>query len=453
MSRIKRRTAVLATAALALVIVFAAWAGGDRSANPGPSAERGDRTEAGDAGDIGGDITVWAWEHAMKAMMPEIDGFLRKYPNVRVHTVMLSNDDAYKRFLLANASNTGAPDVAAIPEPYVGQYIEIGALHDLTSMIRPNRRKIVDTKWPDVTRDGKYYAMPWDSGPVGLFYRRDVFERAGFPSDPDGVSELLATWDDYLRVGKIIKEKTGAYMNALPLESGVGITTMFEYMLSQEGTLYLDKANRVTINSPLALSALKKLIEMNDSGITLSAEPGTRPYNEALQKGYVATVLEAVWMGGTLQEVAPDSSGLWGVAKMPAWRPGGSRAAEAGGSYLGVSRLSTNKRAAWAFIDYMLGEAETVNNMFRRAYLFPALKEAYDDPMYDEPQPFFAGQRTRRFFVRLAEEAKPVYFSDDFRDLREIAEFEAFKAIKNASSPEAAILQMEKRMTEHRRRK
>lgn len=443
-----------AAAALAVLLALAVIAGCSPGGAGGTARQPQAAVPAPDAdGEISGEITFWGWEHAIKAITPEIAGFNRKYPHVKVNTVMMSHDDMYKRFLLANASNTGAPDVAALSEYYVGQYVGIGALHDLSAWVKPDIASRFDAKWPDVSIDGKIYAMPLDSAPIGLFYRRDVFASAGFPSDPDGVSKLLATWDDYMRVGKIIKEKTNAYMNALPLESGVGITTMFEYMLSQEGNLYLDKNGRVAINNPLALSALKKLIAMNDSGITMSAEAGTTPWNDALRKGYVATVLEAVWMGGTLREIAPETEGQWGIAKMPAWAPGGSRAAEGGGSFLGISRLSANKPAAWAFIAYMLGEAKTVNNMYRKMDIFPALKEAYNDPMYNEPQPFFAGQQTRRFFVDMAEQSPAVYYSNDFRALREIAGLEIYKAVKGAISPEAALQQMELKMNEYRKKK
>ncbi|MDF2724552.1 MAG: bacterial extracellular solute-binding protein, partial [Paenibacillus sp.] len=436
----KRTAATLLAVAIAAAALLAGSAGLGKLPQPGGGADRGENggqpNRAGGPAEIGGDITFWAWDRAMRAITPELERFRLKYPQVTVHTVVLSGEEAYRKLLLANASNGVAPDVAAIPKQVLGRYIEIGALLELSDRVRASGLANPGSGCPDATRENRCYAVPWDLGPVGLFYRRDVFEGAGFASDPESVSALLATWDDYLRVGKTIKEKTGAYMNAMPLETGEGVTTLFEYMLSQDGKLYVDEAGQVVIRSPLALTALNKLIEMNDAGITLSAQAGTRPYNGAVERGIVATIAEPVWMGGTLRDIAPGSSGLWGVAQLPAWFPGGSRSADAGGSYLGISRLSANIPAAWAFIEYMLGKPGTVNSMFRRADLFPALEEAYADPMYDEPLAFFAGQRTRRFFVQQSREAKPAYFSDDFRDMRKIAELELFKAIKGVLSPE-----------------
>ncbi|ALS29865.1 bacterial extracellular solute-binding protein [Paenibacillus sp. 32O-W] len=397
---------------------------------------------------IESELTLWAWGYTAAAIAAELPGFHEAYPGIRVRIEVKTHDDMYKKLLLANASNEGGPDVAALSGYYVGQYIETNALEDLSGRIAPYRDKIVAAKWPDAMRDGRYYAMPWDSGPVALFYRRDLFAEAGLPSDPESVSRLLATWDGYLEAGRTIKERTGAFMHTMPLESTFGLTVMWEHMLAQEGMLYVDEDGAIRIDRPEALRALKQLLRMIDEGIVLDAETRSQTWNEALAEGKIATVLEAVWMGAFLKDTAPESAGLWGVARMPAWTEGGSRAAEAGGSYLGIMRQSDNKEAAWAFIEYMLGNSRTVNRMYRYADIFPSLKEAYRDPMYDEPEPFFGNQKTRRLFVELANESRPVYFSHNFRAVRDIARIEMFKAIKGRITPEQALMQMQQKMAE-----
>ncbi|WP_010272689.1 ABC transporter substrate-binding protein [Paenibacillus senegalensis] len=402
--------------------------------------------------EVEGGITFWSWKYTMKSIESELEGFQGAYPGISVNTVLLSHDDAYKKFLLANAANQGAPDVATLSGYYIGQYIETNALEDLTELIAPYRDRIVDSKWPDAIKDGRIYAMPWDSGPVALFYRRDVFEQAGFPSDPESVSELVSTWDKYVEVGKQIKARTGVAMHTMALDSAVGMTRILEHMMAQQGTLYVDNEGKIAINGPEALRALKLLIELKRENLLLDAEVGSEPWQQAMNEGKVATTLDPVWMGGTLRDIAKDSEGLWGVVKMPAWVEGGPRAAEGGGSYFGISKQSTNKEAAWAFIEYMLGNADTVNRIHRVADVFPSLKEAYENPMYDEPQPFFAGQVTGRLFVELSKESEPVYFSNDFKVAREIAVLEMYKAMKGYITPEAALREMERKMQEKTKR-
>jgi len=412
----------------------------------GAGSPRQSPPPASAAEDIQGDLTFWAWEQSMNAVLPELDGFAAKYPKVKVHPVVLTHDDAYKKFLLANAANSGAPDVALLSGYYVGQYIETGALEDLTDWVRPYRDRVVASKWPDAMKNGRYYAMPWDSGPVGLFYRRDLFARAGLPTEPEAVSQRLNTWERYTEAGQILKAKTGAAMHTLSMSTGVRLTSMFEMMLAQQGSLYFDSRGSLVLNRPEAVRAVRQMIRMKDAGITLDVETNSQAWAAAIARGQVATVLEAAWMGGRLEEMAPETSGLWGVAEMPAWEAGGGRAAEAGGSYLGISRQSQNKAAARAFIEYMVGNARTINSIYRRSGIFPSLLDAYDDPMYDEPQPFFAGQATRRLFVGLVRKEPPVYFSRDFRTAQEIVNLELFKALQGRETPEQAVRQMESRI-------
>ncbi|MEF3303776.1 ABC transporter substrate-binding protein [Paenibacillus sp. GYB003] len=426
------------------IVLLVLLAGCAAAIDRGPNGREAERQAESD---IRGEIVFWCWEQSMNAILPQLDAFRAKYPDVTVRTVMLTHDDAYKKLLLANASNEGAPDVAALSGYYVDQYIEAGALEDITDWVKPYRGKVVESKWPDAVKDGRYYAMPWDSAPVGVFYRRDVFARAGLPSEPDAVSELIATWDDYERIGRVIKERTGVPMHALSMTTGVGVARLFEFMLAQQGGLYVDVDGRLTIDRPETVQAIRRIVKLKEAGITLDAEDATRAWANALKNGGVATVIQGVWMGGRIKQSAPDTSGHWGVAMLPAATEGGIRSAEAGGSYLGIPRQAKNKQAAKAFIEFMIGNTDTINRIYRTSDIFPSLQDAYDHPMYDEPQPFFGGQRTRRLFVELVKAAPPVYFSHDYRALSTIANLELYKTLNGKQTPEEATERMVRAMS------
>src|SRR6185503_1490824 len=53
----------------------------------------------------------------------------------------------------------------------------------MTEWVTPYLDKMNVYKWADAELDGKYFAMPWDSGPVVFYYRRDVFEAACFSNN------------------------------------------------------------------------------------------------------------------------------------------------------------------------------------------------------------------------------------------------------------------------------
>src|SRR5215212_8869098 len=151
-----------------------------------------------------GKVTLWMWKAAHDTLTNSgvLDEFAKEYPDVQVEVVEYAPTDVYQKLPLALQAGTGAPDISLVENSHLAQIVALGGLTDMTEWVTPYVDKMNAYKWADAELDGKYYAMPWDSGPVVFYYRRDVFEKAGLPDDPAKVSELVATWDDYLNVCK-----------------------------------------------------------------------------------------------------------------------------------------------------------------------------------------------------------------------------------------------------------
>ena len=69
----------------------------------------------------------------------------------------------------------------------------------------------LDWKWKmAATSDNKYLiGLPIDVAPVVLYYRSDLFAKAGVPSTPDAIKSQVKTWDDYFKLLKQVKDSTG----------------------------------------------------------------------------------------------------------------------------------------------------------------------------------------------------------------------------------------------------
>ena len=91
-----------------------------------------------------------------------------EYPEVGVELIEYSPTDIYQQLPLAIASGVGAPDISFIASAYLAQFVNFGGLADLTEQVQPYLDRISDFKWQDAMKDGRYYAMPWDIGPVVL---------------------------------------------------------------------------------------------------------------------------------------------------------------------------------------------------------------------------------------------------------------------------------------------
>ncbi len=356
-----------------------------------------------------GKIVVWGWKAAMTDTLVAsgvLDDFKAAYPDVEVEIQEYQPSDVYVNFPLALTAGETDPDVVLIESSHLSEIVALGGLLDLTDKVQPYIDQVNDYRWPDATLDGRIYAMPWDSGPVVLYYRRDVFEKAGLPSEPEQVNELVATWDSYLDVCRTIKEKTGLYCFAHNKANNYG--RLYEMALWEQGLGYYDaETGEITIDSPENVATLEMLGKFWDEDLASDNLEWTDPwYAEfASLDAPVATLIEASWMEVFFKSwIAPGTSGLWGVARMPAGPYGGARAANDGGSTFVINGKSDNPDAAWAFVEFTLGRPESQLKLFKTSGFIPALETTYSDPLFDEGDPFFANQVARRLYADVVAE-------------------------------------------------
>jgi lactose/L-arabinose transport system substrate-binding protein len=352
-----------------------------------------------------GKITVWGWKSAMDVITNSgvLDDFKAAYPDVQVDIVQYSPTDVYQKLPLALQAGTGAPDVALVESSHLAQMVNLGGLADLTDLVKPYVPKINAYKWPDAMLNGKYYAMPWDSGPVVFYYRRDVFKAAGLPDDPDSVSKAVATWDSYLDVCKTIKQKTGSDCFSLNKANDYG--RLYEMMLWQQGLGYYDDQGNVTVDSPANIATLEEMKKFWDAGVTSDQLEWTDGWYAELAKPTpadkpIASLVEASWMGTFLKSwIAGGTAGKWGVALMPAMQAGQPRSANDGGSNFVIPDQSQNKAAAWAFVEFVLGREQSELKLFAYSDFIPSLETTYTDALFIEPDAFFNGQVARKVYV------------------------------------------------------
>jgi ABC-type glycerol-3-phosphate transport system substrate-binding protein len=357
-----------------------------------------------------GDIVVWGWEAALNDTIEAagvIEAFNAEFPDVNVEFLIMAPNDVYTNLPLAITAGDELPDVVLVENSRLAQFVHMGggtALTDLTDKVGPYVDQFNAYKWTDCTMDGKYYCLPWDSGPVVMYYRRDVFDAAGLPSDPEEVTAAIATWDDYLEACQQIKEETGAFCFAHNQANNFG--RLYEMTLWEQGLGYYDlESGEVTVDSPENIATLETLGEFWDAELVSDnlewtdpwyAELGTVP----LEEQPIATIIEASWMEVFMKDwIAPGTAGLWGVAEMPSVTAGGVRASNDGGSTFVIPAEAPNPEAAWAFIEHALAKPESQLAMFETSGFIPSLETTYDDALFEAGDEFFDGQNARAIYA------------------------------------------------------
>jgi lactose/L-arabinose transport system substrate-binding protein len=363
-----------------------------------------------------GEITVWSWNIAASSLKSTIEGFNKQFPDVKVTVEDLGNQQTFDKMLAGCAAGgVGLPDIISVEnhesEIFWNQFPD--CFVDLKTLGYTDEiaAKFPDFKRTELEMNGKAYAMPWDSGPVTMFYRRDFYEKAGI--DP----ATIKTWDDFIAAGKKLQEANpGVTMTQADIN---GDTEFFRMIANEQGCGYFaSDGQSITVNQPACVTALETVKKLKDAGLLIA---GT--WDEKIQAnkaGTVATQMYGGWYEGTIRSTAPDLAGKWGVYQMPSASADGPRAANLGGSALAISGSSKNKEAAWAYVNYTLGTNDGQVTMLKDFGLVPSLLSALDDPYVKQEQPYWDGQAVWVDILSTLPKVKPSRGTPFFQDADKI---------------------------------
>jgi lactose/L-arabinose transport system substrate-binding protein len=363
-----------------------------------------------------GEITIWSWNVAASSLKSTIPGFNKQFPNVKVTVEDLGNQQTFDKMLAGCAAGgVGLPDIISVEnhesEIFWSQFPDCFADLKTLGYTDEIAAQFPDFKRAELEVDGKAYAMPWDSGPVTMFYRRDFYEKAGI--DP----ATIKTWDDFIAAGKKVQEANpGITMTQADIN---GDAEFFRMIANEQGCGYFSgDGQSITVNKPGCVAALETVKKLKDAGLLIA---GT--WDEKIQAstaGTVATHMYGGWYEGTIRSTSPDLAGKWGVYTMPSASADGPRAANLGGSALAVSASSKNKEAAWAYVNYTLGTNEGQVTMLKEFGLVPSLLSALDDPYVKQDQPYWGGQKVWVDILSTLPKVKPSRGTPFFQDADKI---------------------------------
>ncbi|TBY58608.1 extracellular solute-binding protein [Rhizobium leguminosarum bv. viciae] len=334
-------------------------------------------------------LTIWSWNVAASALKSTLPGFNKQFPDIKITVEDLGNSQVFDKTLAACAAGgDGLPDIVSIEnfeaEIFWSRFPDCFANLKELGYTADIQAKFPDFKRTELEVGDVAYAMPWDSGPVAVFYRRDLYEKAGV--DPSTIS----TWDDFIAAGKKISAANpGVVMAQADFN---GDSEWFRMIANEQGCgYYSTDGQNITINQPACVASLQKVKEMKDAGTLTSANWDEKIQANTASKA--ASQLYGGWYEGTVRSTSPDLKGKWGVYRMPSLTADGPHAANLGGSSLAISATSANKEAAWKFVNYALGTDEGQITMLKEFGLVPSLLSAEKDPFVNEPQPYWGGQK------------------------------------------------------------
>nr|WP_237475715.1 sugar ABC transporter substrate-binding protein [Virgibacillus massiliensis] len=376
---------------------------------------------------ISGDITVWAWALEADFLESIVPQFQEKYPNVNVTINKQGPDQVYQRLITGLAANQGEqlPDLVQVEETQLLSYKEnfpdrFTNLSELgygkyEGQFAPAKEEAVKDE------NGDFLAMPRDLGPVGIFYRKDIFHQAGV--EPASIE----TWEDYIDAGEVIQTKTGVNMLGLTLNETV---PLYKYMLHQQGAFYFDSSGNIDVHSSESIRALETIQRMQDKKLITNVTNWDGRVS-ALKNGHVATLPGAIWWTGTMKDQMPELSGKWGAMPLPSFNEKQGQGANGGGSNLVIPKASTNKEAAYVFGEFATTEVNLLIGGLKNQGLFPSLLATYEEKEFQERQAYFDNEAVYNVFASIAKETPAVNYTSDYARANDIVNDEIVSMLLN----------------------
>jgi multiple sugar transport system substrate-binding protein len=339
MTSIKKRSVVVTAVAtlLASTVLVSVSA---QSANAAPAASAAIKK----AMDTPTTLTFWSW---LPGQQNQVDLFTAKYPKIKVKLVNVGSGGAeYSKIKAGLAAKAGLPDVAQIEFQYVPTFKVLNGLAN----IAPYLSRTWKSQFPawisaQVTdSNGGVWAVPQDSGPMGLLYRSDVFA-ANKITPPK-------TWAEFATAAATLhKADAKQYISNMVMDSG-----NMNGLYWQAGARPFKMTSSTAINIKLNDAATKKVTKFWGDLLAagnLPADPyWTSDWNAAFNKGKFLSWPAAAWGIGTVAAAAADTKGNWRSAPLPTW-DGKPVSGNWGGSTVAVMSTSKNVIAAAVLADFV----------------------------------------------------------------------------------------------------
>ena len=358
------------------------------------------------------EITVWAWNVAAKALVESAKSFNQKYPRIKVNVQEYGlAQNVYERYSVILSSGVGVPDIIQIESDYVQTFAEtypqyffdMNGYIDIEGKVDPSK---ISTSYDS---EGKLVSIPWDSGPVVMFYREDLFNQAGIDINS------IITFEDYISAGKKLKEKfPNITMTGLPFTQD---ENLFRCLLVANKSYYLNNKGEITVASSKAIETLQMIKRLIDEGVaknTINWDGGI----VANKNGELASWIMGGWWGGTIKDQMPEMKGKWKIAPIPAF-PDGARASSSGGAGLSITASESIKQAAaLEFIKESLMNVDNQLMMYEKYSLFPSYLPTYDDERFLKSDDYFGDDFNKILADVTKEIPNVIYASKDFAEIK-----------------------------------
>jgi N,N'-diacetylchitobiose transport system substrate-binding protein len=364
---------------LAGALVLAACGGDDDDSG---TTSGGDTTTAASdttasGGGEGGSIRLWlnGTDTPDEMVQWAIAEFNKIHPDVEVKFERQQWTGLVEKLTTA-LSSSDSPDVVELGNTQAQAFTAAGALEDLTDKkAELGGDDLLQSLVEAGTYDGRFYAAPYYAGARVVFYRTDLFEKAGL--------EIPTTIEEFVQAGVTLKQDNAD----VPNFSGIYLPGKYWYAALP---FIWENGGDIAVKDGEAWAG-ELASEGSIEGLTvvkrIMDEASGAPKDGDESKDYIAFCNNEIgmlmgpgWKGGQIvneDDGCPDMADKIGVFALPGNEAGTTAPAFLGGSNVGISANSAHQDLAYDLLKILVSDG--FQAQFAELGLLPAKKSLLDE--------------------------------------------------------------------------
>ncbi|WP_255954720.1 ABC transporter substrate-binding protein [Streptomyces odontomachi] len=337
-------------------------------------------------------LVFWTWIPIQNV----VDVWNKAHPDIQVELqiVPASTSGGYQKMHAALQAGN-APDIAHVEYGILPEFMLVNGLTELSRYGADKLKSAyVDWQWKQCVFGGKVYALPQASGPMGYFYRKDVFDRLDLA--------VPATWDEFRRAAITIRKRGGGARICSFPPANAGWFASFAWQRGAHwiradypsDTWIVDVTSRESLEVADFWDGM-----IRDDLVTVMADSNSAWFN-AVQRSKILSWVGAQWCDALLRVNTPSLKGRWRVADMPQWEAGRQTSSNWGGSSVAVLQGSRHPVEAMQFAHWLNTDPTSIDMLIAAGYGWPGARVDFHTTKLGKPDPFFGGQVYNEVFAR-----------------------------------------------------
>ncbi len=189
-----------------------------------------------------------------KLYQEAIDDFQAANPNIKVTLENVSWDLAHEK-ILGWISSGDPPDISVVGPKWLPELMSLDGVQPFDQYVSKDFLSNFPKSLTDpLTIDGKAYSVPEALSTRLMYYRKDLYEQAGFKEPPK-------TWDDFVKVSQAVNKQPD--MAGFSLQgSGDETIWYYTYFMLGAGGYFTDDSGNWKLNQPANVEALQFEVDL-----------------------------------------------------------------------------------------------------------------------------------------------------------------------------------------------